>query len=211
MVIKFFGLQLHFLLAVSLYYSHLARHYQRGPTSSASLNSMPPYGMQRIFVLPKNITDPDDLDHDVELDVLYAPVSRHSVASELQDQAIEAWIPRGAAASQCSHSSSTMTSELRNHPHHHQRRHHRHHGSRYRSCSLSSQTGTIKLELIPDEGLFPGYVDRDQKACWWRMLFLLLSDVSFIIFLPGCFHWLFSHVKWYLILVEYLYLSFAIG
>jgi hypothetical protein len=121
--------------------------------------------MQRIFLLPENITDPFDLEHDVDLDVLYAPVSRHSVSKELQDQAIEAWIPRGTATSQSSsHSSSTMTSELRNH----HRRHHRHHSSRYRSGSPSSRTGTIKLELIPDEGLFPGYVpvvNRDQKTC----------------------------------------------
>lgn len=123
--------------------------------------------MQRIFLLRKNITDPGDVEHDVELDVLYAPVSRHTVPKELQDQAIEAWIPRGTAPSQgLSHSSSTMASELRNH--HHQRRHHRHHSSRYRSGSPSSQTGTIKLELIPDEGLFPEYasvVNRDQKTC----------------------------------------------
>lgn len=123
--------------------------------------------MQRIFLLPKNITDSSDLEHDIELELLYAPVSRHSVPKELQDQAIEAWVPRGTATSPSSyHSSSTMTSELRNH--HHQRRHHRHHSSRYRSGSPSSHTGTIKLELIPDEGLFPGYVspvNRDQKTC----------------------------------------------
>lgn len=128
---------------------------------------MPSHAMQRIFLLPKNITDPNDVEHDLELDVLYAPVSRHSVPEELQNQAIEAWVPRGAATSQSSHhSSSTMTSELRNH-HHHQRRHHRHHSSRYRSGSPFSQTGTIKLELIPDEGLFPGYlsvVNEDQKT-----------------------------------------------
>jgi hypothetical protein len=159
-------IRLHFLLAVSLYYSHLTKHYQSGPASSASLNSMPSHAMQRIFLLPKSITDPGDLEH-VELDVLYAPVSRHSVPKELQDQAIEAWIPRGTATSQSSsHSSSTMTPELRNH--HHQRRHYCHHSSRYRCGSPSSQTGTIKLELIPDEGLFPGYVslvNRDQKIC----------------------------------------------
>jgi len=157
-------IRLHFLLAVSFYYSHLTKHYHRGPASSASLNSLPSYAMQRIFLLPKNITDPGDLEHDVELDVLYAPVSRHSVPKELQDQAIEAWVPRGTATSQSSsHTSSTITSEFRNH--YHQRRHHRHHSSRYRSGSPSLQTGTIKLELIPDEGLFPGYVNRDQKTC----------------------------------------------
>jgi hypothetical protein len=124
--------------------------------------------MQRIFLLPKNITDPGDLEHDVDLDVLYAPISRYSVSKELQDQAIEAWVPRGTATSQSSshsssHSSSTMTSELRNH--HHQRRHHCHHNSRYRCISPSSQTGTIRLELTPDEGLFPSVVNRDQKMC----------------------------------------------
>jgi len=156
-------IRLHFLLAVSLYYSHLTRHYQRGPASSPSLNSISSHGMQRIFLLPKNIADSSDLEQDVELEVLYAPVSRHSVPKELQDQAIEAWVPRGTATSPGSyHSSSTMTSN-----HHHQRRHHRHYSNRYRSGS-PSHTGTIKLELIPDEGLFPGYVsvvNRDQKTC----------------------------------------------
>lgn len=167
MVIKFFELQLHFLLAVSLYYSHLTRHHQRGSASSPSLNSISSHTMQRIFLLPKNITDSSDLEHDIELEVLYAPVSRHSVPKELQDQAIEAWVPRGTATSPSSyHSSSAMTSDLRNH--HHQRRHHRQYSGRYRSGSPSSHTGTIKLEVIPDEGLFPGYasvVNRDQKTC----------------------------------------------
>ena len=167
MVINFFAIQLHFLFAVSSYYSHFTRHYQRGPATSASLNSIPSHTMQRIFLLPKNITDPGDPEHDVELDVVYAPVSRHSVPKELQDQAIEAWVPRGNAMSQSSsHSSSATSSELRNH--HHQRRHYRHHGSGYRSGSPSLQTGTIKLELTPDEGLFPGYVslaNGDHKTC----------------------------------------------
>lgn len=137
--------------------------------------------MQRIFLLPKNIIYPDDLEHDVELDVVYAPVSRHSVPKELQDQAIEAWIPRGNPTSQSSShsSSSTISSELRNH--HHQRRHHRRHSSRYRSDSPSSLTGTIKLELSSDEGLLPGYapVSRAQKMCWWgNVTRLLLSDIS---------------------------------
>jgi hypothetical protein len=160
MVIKFFPIQLHFLLAVSNYYSRFTstRHYRRGSVLSTSLNSIP--SMQRIFLLPKHITDPGDLEHDVELDVVYAPVSRHSLSKELQDQAIEAWVPRRYATSQSSsHSSSTTLSELRNH--HHQ-------SSRYRSGSPSSQTGTIKLELSPDEGLFPGYVsvvNGDQKTC----------------------------------------------
>ena len=164
-VIKFFATQLHFLLVVSYYYSHFTftRHYQRGPASSASSNSIPSHTMQRIFLLPDNITDLGDLEHDADLEVMYAPVSRRSVPKELQDQAIEAWVPRGNQSSQ---SSSHASSELRNH--HHQRRHHRHHSGRYRSGSPSSQTGTIKLELTPDEGLFPGNVsvaNRDQKTC----------------------------------------------
>jgi hypothetical protein len=157
-------IRLHFLLAVSLYYSHLTRQYQRGPASSSvSSNSIPSHAMQRIFLLPKNIVDPADVELDIEFNVVYVPVSRHSVPKELQDQAIEGWVPRGNATSQ---SSSHSSSELRNH--HHQRRHHRHHSSRYRSGSLSSQTGMIKPELTPDEGLFPGYasvVSRDQKIC----------------------------------------------
>ena len=162
--------------------------------------------MQSIFLLPKNITDPGDIEHDLELDVLYAPVSRHSVPKELQDQAIEAWVPRGTVSSQSSfHSSSTMTSELRN-QHQHQRRHHRHHSSRYRSCSPSSEIGTIKLEVSPDEGLFPGnmsVLNGDQKICWWRMLFFLLSDISIFILFSSYANW--NRIE----KILYLYVTFV--
>jgi len=147
--------RLHFLLAVSNYYSLVTR---RG--LSASSNSTPSPAMRRIFLLPRNHTNPGDLEYGIDLDLVYAPVSRHSLPKELQDQATEAWVTRANPASQ----NSPNSSEHRNH---HQYRHHRHHSSRHRSGSPSSQTGTIKLDASPDEGLFPAYaslVNREQKA-----------------------------------------------
>jgi len=151
--------RLHFLLAISNYYSHLAR-YQRAPCASS--NSTPSHAMQRIFLLPKNNTNVNDLEHGIDLDLVYAPVSRHSLPKELQDQATEAWVSNANPLSQ---SSSSTSSEHRNH-HHHHRRHHRHHSGRYRSGSLSSQTGTIKLEISPNEGLLPTFVhlNGERKA-----------------------------------------------
>jgi len=143
--------RLHFLLAISNYYSHVTR---RG--SSASSNSTP----SRIFLLAKDSANLDDLEHGIDLDLVYAPVSRHSLPKELQYQATEAWVSRANPASENSPNSS---SEHRNH-HHHQCRHHRHHSTRYRSGSLSSQTGTIKLDVSPNEGLFPDHTSLEQKA-----------------------------------------------
>jgi len=149
--------RLHFLFAISNYYSQLTR---RG--SSAPSISTPSHAMRRIFLLPKDSADLSDLERGIDLDLVYAPVSRHSLPKELQDQATEAWVSRTNPASQNSPNSS---SEHRNH--HHQCRHHRRHSSRYRSGSPSLQTGTIKLDVSPDEGLFPDHaslVNREQKA-----------------------------------------------
>jgi hypothetical protein len=145
--------RLHFLLAVSNYYSLLTRHHQRNSASFPSSNSTPSHTMQRIFLLPKNSTD---LEYGVDLDLIYAPVSRHSLPEELKNQATEAWV---SAPVPQSLSNLSTPSE-----HHHQRRHHRHNSSRHRS---GSQTGMIKLEVSPDEGLFPGYasmLNGEHKA-----------------------------------------------
>jgi len=150
--------RLHFLFAISNYYSQVTR---RG--SSASSNSTPSHAIRRIFLLPKDSAELGDLEHGIDLDLVYAPVPRHSLPKELQDQATEAWVSLASPASQNSPNSSL---EHRNH-HHHQCRHHRHHSSRYRSGSPSLQTGTIKLDVSPDEGLFPDHtslVNREQKA-----------------------------------------------
>ncbi|KDR84151.1 hypothetical protein GALMADRAFT_56136 [Galerina marginata CBS 339.88] len=137
-------IRLHFLLTVSNYYSHLARHYphhQRTPSCSSSPSSSFSLPMQRIFVLPKSTMDPD-LENGVDL--VYAAVPRHTLPKEMQEQVTEAWVPSAASSMRL--------------PHH--RRHHRHH--RHRSSSRET-TGLIKLDISPDEGLLP-YADRDSKA-----------------------------------------------
>ncbi|KAF8806209.1 hypothetical protein BYT27DRAFT_6644015 [Phlegmacium glaucopus] len=170
--LKFFpNFQLHFLLAVSNYYSHLTRHH-RSPSSFSSSHLTPLHAMQRIFLLPNNNTNVGDLEHCVDMDFVYAPVPRHSLPKELQDQAAEAWIsntiPASPNSSNSTSTSSLSNSEHRSHQHH--RRHHRHHSShshRRRSGSPSSQTGTIKLEISPNEGLLPAYtsvVNGERKA-----------------------------------------------
>ena len=145
---------------MSNYYSHLTRHHHHHQrTPSTSLNSIPSHSVRRIFLLPKNSTD---LENGIDLDLVYAPVPRHSLPKELQDQATEAWISDANPGSQSLSNSSSTSSELRNHQHH--RRHHRHHSTRHRSDSPSSLTGTIKLEITPDEGLLPAYVNGEWKA-----------------------------------------------
>jgi len=134
--------RLHFLLAISNYYSHLTRH-QRASSASAS------HAMQHISLLPKNNTNIRDLEHGVDSDLIYVPVSRHSLPKELQDQVTNAWVCNANTLSP-----SPLSDNRNHHPH---CRHHRHHSGRSRFGSMSSQTGTIKLEISPDEGLLPVY------------------------------------------------------
>jgi len=172
--------QLHFLLAVSNYYSHLARHHhqhQRSPscssaspscsTSSHSLAASTSHSMQRIFVLPsKNNHNNLDLENGVEL--IYAPVPRHTLSKDLQEQATEAWISTPSPSSSSSSPSSGSRADGVDHRHHHHRQHHhhRHSSSRRHRSSSRETTGLIRLDIAPDEGLLPQYKDvlGDTKA-----------------------------------------------
>ena len=165
-------LQLHFLLAVSNYYSHLARHHhhhQRSPScsstipscspSSHSLSSSTSHSMQRILVLPsKNNHNNLDLENGVEL--VYAPVPRHTLSKDLQEQATEAWISTPSPTSSSSIASSGSRADgVEHRQHHHRRHHHRHSSSRRHRSSSRETTGLIKLDIAPDEGLLPPYKD----------------------------------------------------
>jgi hypothetical protein len=112
--------------------------------------------MQRIFVLPgKNNHHNLDLENGVQL--VYAPVPRHTLPKELQEQATEAWI-----STPCSSSSSSITMDGSEHRHHNHRRHyhhHRHSSSRRHRSSSRETTGLIKLGIAPNEGLLPHYKD----------------------------------------------------
>ncbi|KAF8165727.1 hypothetical protein B0H34DRAFT_780500 [Crassisporium funariophilum] len=158
--------RLHFLLAVSNYYSHLVRHRNQhqflswwsatqasnpaalsSPSSSSlstssTSSSTSSHPLQRIFLLPNK--PPIDLENG-EVEYVYAPVPRHTLPKEIQEQATEAWVS--------SNGSVAMAPAPRQRRHHH---HHHHH--RRRSSSRGSDvTGRIKLEIGPDEGLLPGY------------------------------------------------------
>ena len=142
--------QLHFLLAVSKYYSQLTRYnyhylYPYSPYHSHS-NSHP---IRRILLVP---TTSHNLDSNAlntatdvrDVEMVYAPVPKDSLPKELQEQATEAWV-------------STSSS---NHYHHGHHRHSRH--NRHRSSS-QERTGRIRLDISPGEGLLPSQV-VDHKA-----------------------------------------------
>ncbi|KAF4619427.1 hypothetical protein D9613_004909 [Agrocybe pediades] len=123
---------------------------------SLNANSSTSLPMQRIFVLPSNNTSVYGADVENgtgEIELVYAPVPRHTLPKELQEQATEAWIPSLSALA-----SSTTRSR-----HHHRRHHHRHHHGHRRSVSRET-TGKIKLDISPDEGLLPSYGDLDNKV-----------------------------------------------
>ncbi|KAF8961056.1 hypothetical protein BDZ97DRAFT_1830053 [Flammula alnicola] len=191
------AIRLHFLLAVSSYYSHLVRHrsfHQRSASCSASLSaaclstsslstpsgsgsaaasthslllsSTASHSMQRILVLPSN-SKPSGGTGDLEsgVEMVYAPVPRHTLPKELQEQAAEAWMstPAAPATFSSSSSSSAASSTTTPLPNYHHRRHHHHHSHsrshhRHRSASRET-TGRIKLDIDPGEGLLPLYAD----------------------------------------------------
>ncbi|KAF8956703.1 hypothetical protein BDZ97DRAFT_1850141 [Flammula alnicola] len=188
------AIRLHFLLAVSSYYSHLVRHrshHQRSASCSASLSAAcmstsslstssgsgsaaasthslllsttTSHSMQRILVLPSN-SKPSGPNGDLEsgVEMVYAPVPRHTLPRELQEQAAEAWMSTPSGPSNTTSSSSSTSTTTSPSPHHHRRHHHHHSHShshhRHRSASRET-TGRIKLDIGPGEGLLPLYAD----------------------------------------------------
>ncbi|KAF9476737.1 hypothetical protein BDN70DRAFT_882051 [Pholiota conissans] len=155
--------RLHFLLAVSKYYSHLSRHrsyHQRSASCavtpaclSSSGSSQPssltlaPQSMERIFVVP-NMSSPSANDLESGVEMVYAAVPLHTLPKEVQEQATEAWIATAA-------SSTNAPSITRHHYHHHRRHHHNH--RRSSSSASRETTGLIRLDIAPEEGLLPVY------------------------------------------------------
>jgi len=84
--------RLHFLFAVSHYYSQLLRPH--------SCHYYPP---QRILLVHSHVNQPEEIACDVEM--VYAPVPKDSLPKELQDSATEAWV------------STTSSSHGRHHRH----------------------------------------------------------------------------------------------
>jgi len=149
----FFFLQLHFLIALSNYYSYISRnqnsslpvHMHWRPQSTEDTH-------QHIYLLPRpsTIHDADTPKTGGDDDILiYAPISLSSMspqqAQNLRVTATEAWISR------TSPNSTSSSPSLRSHRHGHRR-----HGSR---GSSRGSTGGISLPVCPDEGLLPPYED----------------------------------------------------
>jgi hypothetical protein len=130
--------RLHFLMAVSNYYAHIAGHSLplHAPKSSDSV--------QRIFLLSRSPSSrPSSQQQD---DVLvYAPVPLSSLSPEaardLRSTATEAWISRNQADAR------TAPSQSPSHTHTHRHRH-------------QSSSGRINLPIRPDEGLLAVYDDK---------------------------------------------------
>ena len=149
----FLSLQLHFLLAVSNFYSHLTRHHH-ARTSSRSIScpagSQATSTSQRIFLLPQH-----NKSQEPSSEVVYAPVPLNSLPKEMQMQAMEAWVQQQPEDGQ--------GSERPRHHHHHHHSHSHHHRRHSRSSSADTLTGTIRLDIKPDEGLLPVYDSRDGE------------------------------------------------
>lgn len=138
-------IRLHFLLAVSNFYSHLMRHHHARSSSrsiSCPAGSLPTSTTQRIFLLPQHreAQEPSS-------EVVYAPVPLNSLPKEMQMQAMEAWVQQQPEDGQGSER------PRHHHHHHHSHSHHHHHRRQSRSSSADTLTGTIRLDIKPDEGL----------------------------------------------------------
>ena len=157
--------QLHFLLAVSNYYSHLVRHqlHQRSATSggSSNSNSSDPsqHGtqLQRIYLLPRQAGQKDG-----SVEMVYAPVPLDSLPIEMQVQAMEAWVQKTSPPSSATASSSsapapqTASSSSRHHSHSHN------HRRRSGSGGGENSVGRIRLPVQSEEPLLPPYRDAAE-------------------------------------------------
>jgi len=119
--------RLHFLMAVSNYYSHLISH--RLPLHTPKSTD----SVRRIFLLPQSTTSRSSTQQRDDV-LVYAPVPLSSLSHDLRSTATEAWIS-------LDQSNSAAPS-----PHSHSHRH-RHHGS----------SGRIALPIRADEGLLSEY------------------------------------------------------
>jgi hypothetical protein len=174
-------IRIHFLIALSNYYSYLSRHQ-----SAASLlpihmfwrDDSLQHPHQPIYLLPRNPvspfatstsptstpTPPSKSTDDI---LIYAPVPLSSMtpqqARDLRASATEAWVSRVGPCSSSSSLSSSLSSScqsVRSHRHGH--RHHHHHRSA--SGVGSEVTGRISLPVKSDEGLLPTLPRYEESA-----------------------------------------------
>ncbi|KAK7470223.1 hypothetical protein VKT23_001658 [Stygiomarasmius scandens] len=168
--------RLHFILAISIYYSHLFRHYPGripmppSPTHShshsRSLRRRSMDNLQRVYLLPRSITElqqcaspvsptsPTESSNsasDPEDVIMYAPVPLsklpREVAQNLKRAATEGWVKTTTTRSE----SSPLSSSSHRHSH---RRHHSSSSHYAHSMDVMTGSGEINLPISPDEGLF---------------------------------------------------------
>ncbi|GLB34098.1 hypothetical protein LshimejAT787_0109820 [Lyophyllum shimeji] len=150
-------IRLHFLLAVSNLYSQLV---WQANLQSRSASRFLHQDVQRIYLLPPI---EEESQHDVEL--VYAPIPASSIPEDLRETATEAWVSHDAPSAEAGlHSRSRSESfhgtceQQDHHQRSHRHRRHSHSHSHHRSRSSSAtRTGTIRLPILPDEGLMPSY------------------------------------------------------
>ncbi|KAG5639710.1 hypothetical protein H0H81_005893 [Sphagnurus paluster] len=181
-------IRLHFLLAVSNFYSHLTRHvhlHSHQRSSSTRFRHQESSTLTRIYLLPPHASD-EEAQRTGDVELVYAPVPLSTVPKDLRDAATEAWVSRQAP------SSAADGSPAPGRPHTHtrpragsvtyihaqqqqqqqdQRAHRNRRHSYSQSCgqahrrtrsSSSTRTGTIRLPILPDEGLLPPYRDSGK-------------------------------------------------
>ncbi|KAK0461658.1 uncharacterized protein EV420DRAFT_1639952 [Desarmillaria tabescens] len=101
--------RLHFLLAVSNYYSHVSRHASQ--RSSGLLPTSRPHSrtdsLQRVLLLPRSnpSSDPESI-------TVYAPVSLKNLTPELRQSATEAWVRRSDSHRHTRSQSNTTTGRI---------------------------------------------------------------------------------------------------
>ncbi|KAF8239000.1 hypothetical protein L208DRAFT_173834 [Tricholoma matsutake] len=163
-------IRLHFLLAVSNFYSHLIRIQNANSHLRNHLHSRhPDFPGQRIYILPSNLSCQRNTD---EVELVYTPVPVSSLPKDYRANATEAWVspsvPRAGSLRHgrtLSESTGYSSSDPQDQEHQRQQKHHRRHSHSYyphrRSSrsSSSTRTGRIRLPIQPDEGLLPSYYD----------------------------------------------------
>ncbi|KAF8735963.1 hypothetical protein AX14_001108 [Amanita brunnescens Koide BX004] len=136
-------IRLHFLLAVSTYYTGLVRSCRHCCAPSRDVTSHPRSHTRsdstRIYLLPASSEDASEL--------VYAPVPMNRLSLDMRSQAKEAWV------------SETMPAD-QTRKHYHYRRHSRSSSS----TSKDIKTGSIFLPIQRGEGLLPAYNDDTQQA-----------------------------------------------
>ncbi|KAF8076696.1 hypothetical protein FPV67DRAFT_1472374 [Lyophyllum atratum] len=154
-------IRLHFLLAVSNLYSQLTRHanlYTRSPSRFRHQDSTT---LQRIYLLPHA---DEESRHGSNVELVYAPIPIGSISKDLRETATEAWVSHNTPSadvechsrtrSESSHGACEQQEHQRPHRH---RRHSHSYSHRHSRSSSATRTGTIRLPVLPDEGLMPAY------------------------------------------------------